>query len=153
MQSALYTQSGQRSTFTLSEEDSLQTAVYSHGEKRRGLLLRALLRVTLLAGKVFAYLALLGLTHSVLLWLGILVGYFLLRRSLSVLQGGTQWSLAPMLLALLLLLGRFVVRGAIRIWCYWPRFTLKPPWSYLALGLYGATALYAWILLLLEWGQ
>jgi len=148
-----YTLSGRQSTFTLSEDGSLPTQDFTPGGKLLGRVLSRLWRVLLRAGKVCVWLGLLGLLHSVPLWLGILVGYWLLRRLLSVLRGGTQWSLAPMLLGLLLLLGRLVARGAIRIWCWWPRFTLKPPWSFLALGSYGAIALYAWTLLLLEWGR
>lgn len=143
----------QRSTFTLSEDTSPPIPDFMPGGTLLGRVLSRLFRVVLQACKVLGWLALLGLLHSVPLWLGILVGYWFLRRLLSLLRGGTQWSLAPMLLGLLLLLGRLVVHGAIRIWCWWPRFTLKPPWSFLALGLYGATALYAWTLLLLEWGR
>jgi hypothetical protein len=56
-----------------------------------------------------------------------------------------------MLLVLLFLFGRLLGNGAIHIWAFWPRFTLKPPWSFLALALWGGIFLYAWTLLLLGW--
>jgi hypothetical protein len=142
-----------RSTFTLSEESSLQTQDFTPKGKPLGRVLHVLLRAGLRVGKGCAWLALLGLLHSVPLWLGILVGYWFLRRLLSVLRGGTEWSLAPMLLGVLLLVGRSLVNGAIRIWHLWPRFTLKPPWSFLALGCWGVLLLYEWVICLSEWGS
>jgi len=146
----------QRSTFTFSEDDSLPTPGYTLPGDRRSLgslLLHVLLRVFSLVGKGFAWLALLGLLHSVPLWLGILTGQWLLRRLLSYLLGGMQFSLLAMLLQALRALGRILVIGAAITWRYWPRFTLKPPWSYLALGFYGALWLYAEVLALSSWGH
>lgn len=146
----------QRSTFTFSEDDSLPTQGYTLAGDRRRLgsrLLQLPLRVLSAAIKLFAWLALLGLLHSVPLWLGILTGYFLLRWSLSYLLGGMQFSLLAMLLALLRRLGRTLVLFACISWRYWPRFTLKPPWSFVALGFYGAGWLYAEVLLLSSWGH
>lgn len=153
MAGAYYSQSGRRSTFTLSEEDSLQTRDFTPGGGLLGRVLRRLSRVTLRVIRVFAWLGLLGLLHSVPLWLGIVAGYYLLLRLLSYLQGGTRWSLVPMLLGLLRLLTSLVSRGGIRFYLWLQRFTLKPPWSFLALGLWGAGLLYVWTSFLLEWGR
>lgn len=152
MPGAFSMQRERSSTFTLSEDDSFQTRDFTPRVALHGRVLRLLLRALLRVIRGCAWLALLGLVGSVPLWLGILVAYFLLRRSLSVLRGGTEWSLAPMLLALLRLLLSLVGRGAIRSYLWLQSFTLKPPWSFLALGCWGAGLLYVWTIWLLQWG-
>lgn len=136
-----------------SENDSPPTQASMHRGGLGGRLLSVLFRGALRVTAGFVWLGLLGALHSVPLWLGIAVGWWLLSFSLSRLLGGTRFSLARMLLVLLLLSWRLARTGAILLWEWWPYFTLKPPWSFLALGLYGATFLYAWTLLLLQWGR
>jgi hypothetical protein len=58
-----------------------------------------------------------------------------------------------MLLVLLQVFISLVNRGAIRFYYWLLHFTLKPPWSFLALGLWGTGLLYVWTSLLLEWGR
>jgi hypothetical protein len=148
-----YMQSDRRSTFTLSEDDSPLIQDFTPGGGLLGRVLRLLLRVTLRVIRVCAWLALLGLLHSVPLWLGIVVGYYLLLRLLSALRGGTRCSLVPMLLALLRVCFSLVSRGAILTYLLLRRFTLKPPWSFLVVGSFGVASLYGWTILLLEWGH
>lgn len=135
-----------------SEKSSPLIPISTDREKRHGHLLFLPLRVLWVVIRSCAWLALLGVLHSVILWVGILLGYFVLRFSLSRLRDGTPYSLGLMLWVLL----RWSAYGitALALWCWqhWPYFTLKRPYAFLALGLWGAIFLYEWTLLCLEWG-
>jgi len=133
-------------------DDGADSGYVLHLGKLHGLVRFALWRVPLLAIKGLLLLAFLGVLHSVLWFACILAGRFVLYRSLSALRGGTQFSLAPTLLALLRWFGRRVVVFAAGIFSYLRSSTWKRRWFALALTLSGGFFLSGVIVSLLGWG-
>lgn len=148
-----FTLSEQDSSLEHLENDSLRIRDSTPLGKLHGLVRFALWRVPLAAIRALLWLAFLGVLHSVFWFACILAGRFVLYRSLSALRGGTQFSLAPTLLALLRWSTRRAVVSASGIWRYSHSFTLKPRWYHLALISSGAFFLFGVIVSLLGWGD